>query len=185
MWHQLPTLAEKYQCSVRPIPVLFAGFLKAYGQLGPAEIEPKSDWMNRNVWRKALELGIPVNTPARHPFNPLLLLRMTATDMLASKRESLIGHLFRSIWADQIDPTGREQMIDYLEQRGFPAHHLMASANDTRVKDRVKTNTSSVWHTVDSVFPPLWWTVNYFGGLTICPTLRNSLQATIHCKQLM
>ena len=141
MWHQLPALAEKYQCSVRPIPVLFAGFLKAYGQLGPAEIEPKSAWMNRNVWRKALQLGIPFNTPARHPFNPLLLLRMTAADMPASQRESLTGHLFRSIWADQIDPTDREQMTDYLEKRGFPARNLMASANDSRVKDRVKTNT--------------------------------------------
>ena len=47
-WCRLPEIAEKHGCSVNPIPVLFAGFLKKYGQLGPAEIEPKVEWMNRN-----------------------------------------------------------------------------------------------------------------------------------------
>ena len=62
-WHVLPELAQKHTCTLRPIPVLFAGFLKAYGQLGPAEVEPKLKWMNQNVLRKATELGIRLAPP--------------------------------------------------------------------------------------------------------------------------
>ena len=84
MWHELPALAQKYDYSLQPIPVLFAGLLKAHGQLGPAEVEPKLQWMNRNVLRKAVELGIPLNAPRQHPFHPLFLLRLAAGDMTRS-----------------------------------------------------------------------------------------------------
>ena len=79
-WHLLPAIATKYGYSVRPVPVLFAGFLQEFGQLGPAEIKPKILWMNRNNLRKATLLGIPLNPPKLHPFNPLFLLRLTAHD---------------------------------------------------------------------------------------------------------
>ena len=97
MWHELPGLAEKYGYTVRPIPVLFAGFLKAYGQLGPAEVKPKLEWMNRNVLRKTIELAIPFNTPKQHPFRPLLLLRLAAADMSDAQRSWLTGVLFRGV----------------------------------------------------------------------------------------
>ena len=75
-WTQLFALAEKYGAEVEPVPVLFAGLLKAHGQLGPAEVPAKALWMARNNLRKAARLALPLNPPAFHPFNPLLALRV-------------------------------------------------------------------------------------------------------------
>ena len=57
-------------------PVLFAALLKHHGQLGPAEIAPKRDWTYRQVLWLAHTLGVELQLPARHPFNPLALLRL-------------------------------------------------------------------------------------------------------------
>lgn len=141
MWHMLPRLAERYGRRVRPIPVLFAGFLKAHGQLGPAEVVPKCDWMNRNVLRKTVELGIAFNVPKQHPFQPLLLLRMTAADMPEEQRRSLTEVLFRGVWVDKLDPNNRDQISDYLQANGLHGAPLIDAAKDSPVKLKVKTNT--------------------------------------------
>ncbi|AKJ31379.1 2-hydroxychromene-2-carboxylate isomerase [Caldimonas brevitalea] len=73
------TLPQALQgCSVQVSyqPVLFAGLLQHHGQLGPAEIEPKRLWTYRHVAWQARQLGVPLQLPAAHPFNPLPLLRL-------------------------------------------------------------------------------------------------------------
>ena len=77
-WTQLPALAKRYDLAVEPVPVLFAGLLEAYGQLGPAEVPVKAAWMAKNNLRKAVRLGIPLRPPVHHPFNPLLALRISS-----------------------------------------------------------------------------------------------------------
>ncbi len=73
---RLPHALEGLSVQVRYRPVLFAGLLRHWGQLGPAEIGPKRDWTYRQVLWQARELGLPLQLPARHPFNPLALLRL-------------------------------------------------------------------------------------------------------------
>ncbi len=140
-WHVLPGLARKYDCTLQPVPVLFAGFLEAYGQLGPAEIGPKLEWMNRNVLRKALELGIALNPPKQHPFRPLLLLRLAALEMTNEQRSQLTGILFRGVWVDKLDPNDRTAVRDYLDANNFPADDLVDRADHDVAKSKVKNNT--------------------------------------------
>lgn len=73
---RLPQALEGLSVEVRYRPVLFAALLRHWGQLGPAEIAPKRDWTYRQVLWHARELGVPLQMPARHPFNPLPLLRL-------------------------------------------------------------------------------------------------------------
>jgi 2-hydroxychromene-2-carboxylate isomerase len=47
----LKLIASRHQCSLDPIPVLFAGLLNHHGQLGPAEIPSKRDWIIKDVSR--------------------------------------------------------------------------------------------------------------------------------------
>jgi len=75
-FEQLPQALEGLSYSVDFRPVLFAGLLKHWGQKGPAEIEPKRAWTFRQIAWQAHRLGIPIETPAQHPFNPLGLLRL-------------------------------------------------------------------------------------------------------------
>lgn len=73
---QLPQALEGLSVRVHHRPVLFAGMLQHWGQKGPAEIEPKRAWTFRQVHWLAARHGIPIDTPAAHPFNPLGLLRL-------------------------------------------------------------------------------------------------------------
>ena len=70
-WIELPQLAARYGARLELVPVLFAGLLESTGLLGPAEVRPKALWMWKNNLRKATLLGVPLELPAYHPFNPL------------------------------------------------------------------------------------------------------------------
>ena len=61
---------------VELVPVLFAGLLNHYGQLGPAEIEPKRRFTYRFIVWRARKLGVPLKMPPVHPFNPLSAMRL-------------------------------------------------------------------------------------------------------------
>src|SRR5512146_708877 len=61
---------------IEPVPVLFAGLLKAAGSKGPAEIPAKRTQTYRYCTWLARTEGIPFRFPPRHPFNPLFALRL-------------------------------------------------------------------------------------------------------------
>ena len=75
-FQRLPQVLEGLSHSVAYRPLLFAGLLQHFGQKGPAEIEPKRAWTFRQVHWLASRQGVRLDTPARHPFNPLALLRL-------------------------------------------------------------------------------------------------------------
>lgn len=83
--------------SVRRVPVLFAGLLEHWGQLGPAEIVPKRRFTFRYAIWHAARLGLPLRLPPGHPFNPLRLLRLAAA---FDGRPDVVAAVFRFVWAE-------------------------------------------------------------------------------------
>src|SRR5258707_3336287 len=65
--------------SVGFVPVLFAGLLKHFGQLGPAEIPSKRRFTYRFVLWRGRPLGAPLRLPPPHPFKPPPLPRPVIT----------------------------------------------------------------------------------------------------------
>ena len=61
---------------INPKPLLFAGLLKHWGQLGPAELPGKRVHTYRLVLWQARQMGIALRFPPAHPFNPLPALRL-------------------------------------------------------------------------------------------------------------
>ncbi|WP_395669841.1 2-hydroxychromene-2-carboxylate isomerase [Rhodoferax sp.] len=106
-------------------PVLFAGLLKHHGQLGPAEIPAKRDWMHRQVRWLAQRDGIPLQFPAQHPFNPLGLLRLAvASDPAGLPNRYVCETLFRHVWVGGADAASEERLHLLTE--------LLAPARDPR-----------------------------------------------------
>ncbi len=90
------------ETSVNYIPVLFAGLLKHWGQLGPVEIERKKLFTYRHATWLADRLGVPFRVPDTHPFVPLPYLRLT----IAKQNDpELITRIFRAIWTSEDDPA--------------------------------------------------------------------------------
>jgi len=97
---QLHLLPDDVQ--IRFKPVLFAGLLNHWNNIGPAEIVPKRQWTFEHCAWLAHKHGIPMKMPAHHPFNPLPLLRLCIA--LGSTRE-VVQRLFRYVWRDGNLPT--------------------------------------------------------------------------------
>jgi 2-hydroxychromene-2-carboxylate isomerase len=138
-FERLPAALEGLSYRVDYRPVLFAGFLKHHGQLGPAEIQPKRDWTYRQVLWLAHAHGIPLQMPAAHPFNPLPLLRLA----LACGRDGVVNRyvaeaVFRHVWragADAADPQRLQALAGQLQPHREPAGE--------EVKAELKANTES------------------------------------------
>jgi 2-hydroxychromene-2-carboxylate isomerase len=80
---------------LRPRPVLFAGLLKHWGQLGPAEIPAKRRHTYRFALWQAQQLRLPMRFPPTHPFNPLPALRLA---LAADDIGQAVDLLFRHLW---------------------------------------------------------------------------------------
>lgn len=136
-FERLPQALQGVSCCVHYQPVLFAGLLKHYGQLGPAEIEPKRDWTYRQVQWLAHQLQIELQLPAAHPFNPLALLRLAAASSPQGLPNRYVTEtLFHHVWRggqDAEDPLRLQTLTDSLQPTLDP--------NGQAVKDLLKTHT--------------------------------------------
>jgi 2-hydroxychromene-2-carboxylate isomerase len=142
-WHRLPELARRFDLVVEPIPVLFAGLLEAHGQLGPAEVRPKALWMWRNNLRKAALLGIPLQPPRFHPFNPLLPLRVSSLPLDAEPRRALIDALFRAVWVEGLHPSEASVVASVAASVGLAGDEIVAAAGQPEVKSRLREQTAA------------------------------------------
>jgi 2-hydroxychromene-2-carboxylate isomerase len=140
-WIELPRLAARYGAEIEPVPVLFAGLLEAHGQLGPAEVRPKAQWMARNNLRKAALLGVPLQPPAFHPWNPLLALRVSSLPLPAASRRALIDRLFQGTWARSLHLSEPEVVAALADEAGLAGGELVARAAEPESKARLRRQT--------------------------------------------
>ena len=124
-FEHLPQALEGLSVSVVYRPVLFAGLLGHWGQKGPAEIEPKREWTFRHVAWQAHRLGLALDTPAQHPFNPLALLRLAlaCADERGTPNRYVCEQVFCHVWqggADVNDPARLAELTQRLAPRRDP-----------------------------------------------------------------
>ncbi len=133
-FHQLGRLPPNVEVTFRP--VLFAGLLNHWGQLGPAEIlAKKRHTMLLCRWR-AEKLGLPFQAPPRHPFNPLALLRLTLA--LGATREA-VGAIFDHVWAAGEDGQAPDVLAALGRRLGVA--DVPAGVSEPAVKDALRANT--------------------------------------------
>ncbi|MES2415293.1 MAG: 2-hydroxychromene-2-carboxylate isomerase [Pseudomonadota bacterium] len=173
-FEHMPEALAGISHSVSYKPVLFAGMLKHYGQLGPAEIAPKRDWTYRQVQWLAHSKGIALQMPSAHPFNPLALLRLaTACSSPAEAGASnryVCETIFRHVWqggADAADAGRLEALSQQL------ASQVRVEPEDAKVF--LKSNTEEA--IAKNVFgvPAFEVDGKIFWGLDALPMLRDYL----------
>lgn len=125
-FEHLPNALEGCSYEVQYRPVLFAGLLSHWGHKGPAEIAPKRAWTFRHIAWLSHTLGIPTQTPATHPFNPLPLLRLALAccDAGGTPNRHVVETLMRHAWrggADATDPARLGALAQALAPRRDPA----------------------------------------------------------------
>lgn len=171
-FERLPEALRGLSYSTVYKPVLFAGMLKEFGQLGPAEIAPKRDWTYRQVLWLAHSLDIPMQMPASHPFNPLVPLRLalaSAADGAAANRH-VCETIFRHIWrggADAADAQRLQSLQAQLDPRRDPQGAEVKAALQANTREAIEAGVFGV--------PAMVVDGRVFWGLDALPMLRDYL----------
>lgn len=131
---QLERFAARAQLRCRP--VLFAGLLKHWGNVGPAEIAPKRQWTFEHVAWLAHSHGIALKLPPMHPFVPLPLLRLS---IVLGNRIDVVRRLFEFVWREGHVPADAGAFAALLDELGVEPEALDAPA----VKQALRENTEA------------------------------------------
>ena len=122
--------------AVRIKPVLFAGLLGYWDNLGPAEIPAKRRQTYRYCHWLAAKRGVPFKAPPRHPFNPLAVLRLTVA---VGSDIDAVRTVFRHIWGAGHDGQDPESLRPLANSLGVD--DLEALIADPSVKAHLRRNT--------------------------------------------
>lgn len=170
-FERLPQVLEGISHVVEYRPVLFAALLGHWGQLGPAEVEPKRAWTFRHVHWLAAQHGIRLDMPAAHPFNPLPLLRLalaSSPDLAPNRR--VVEALFAHVWhggGDAADPARLAALQAMLKPAHDPA--------DAAIKARLRANTEAAIAAGVFGVPTIEFDGRLFWGLDGLAMLRDAL----------
>ena len=114
-------------------PLLFAGLLKHWGQLGPAELPSKRQWTFKHCVWQAHRDNITLNLPPEHPFNPLPLLRLC---IAAGNNATVVERLFRYVWSDGLLPGNEDAFISLCNEFSLSP----ADINTDEIKNQLLAN---------------------------------------------
>jgi 2-hydroxychromene-2-carboxylate isomerase len=141
-FERLPEAFVGLSYSVVYRPIVFGALLKHHAHKGPAEIEPKRAWTFRQVHWLAHRAGIAIETPVRHPFNPLALSRLAWATAAAGSTPNRFAceEVLRHVWiggADAEEPVRfaalRERLAPSIDPAGDEAKQRLRGATDEAI----------------------------------------------------
>ncbi len=118
-------------------PILFAAVLNAHGNIGPAEIPAKRDYIFRDVMRLAAQRGYAMQGPPTHPYNPLKALRMCSALEDREERKHFAQALMNAAWEDGRDLTDPAVLEDIAKQCDLQAKTLLLQMETPMIKQRL------------------------------------------------
>lgn len=176
-FQQLPQTLQGLSYHVDYRPVLLGALLHQNGNPGPAGIPAKRIWTYRHVEWLGQHMGIPLQMPPQHPFNPLPLLRLALqTSRDGSINRFVAESIFRHVWesgADAIDPVRLQALQTQLQAQ-------MHTGNDSvditeQAKHWLRSNTDNAGRSGIFGVPAFEAQGEVFWGLDSLPMLRDFL----------
>ena len=141
-WRNVTSLAKRYDCQIHAHPVVFGKLLDKWGQLGPAEITPKREWLHQYCLRYAALNGFAYNPPKFHPFNPLAALRMSLKEVSGDNQHRIIDAIFEGGWCRGEDLGDLPTLISLLEECAVAGNYLSQQIALPNVKQLLMDETS-------------------------------------------
>jgi 2-hydroxychromene-2-carboxylate isomerase len=177
---QLPLALQGLSVRVRYVPLLFAALLKAAGNKGPAEIAGKREWTYRQVLWQAQHLGVPLDLPSAHPFNPLALLRLgvAASDAQGCTNRWVTQQLFEHVWvggADAGDADRHAALGECLQAHVTQRGDTWRDPQGEPAKAQLRANTQAALDLGVFGVPSMVCQGRVFWGLDALPMLRDAL----------
>ena len=140
-WPRVRALCGRRGAELRITPVLLAGLLNHWGQLGPAEIIPKMLFVFKDCARKAVLYGVPLRSPRFHPFNPLTALRVSQREVAGEDQRRVVDALFGAGWGEGADLGSAGEIAAILDAAGLAGARLVQKAGEPAAKDALRAAT--------------------------------------------
>jgi 2-hydroxychromene-2-carboxylate isomerase len=153
-------------------PILFGAVLNHHGHMGPAEIPGEREWTYRQVLWQAKQMGIPLDMPLTHPFNPLSLLRLAvASSDDGAPNRYVCETIFRHVWKGGKAADDVERFAKLIE--GLAPKRDM---QEGQVKNQLKNNTEQA--IAKGVFGVPTFAIDdkLFWGLDALPMVRQYVE---------
>lgn len=173
-FERLPEELEGLSYSVEYRPVLLGALLQQHSNPGPAGIAPKRDWTYRHVTWLGHALGVPLQMPTQHPFNPLGLLRQALACSSDGRINRFVAEtLLRHVWVGGHGAMDAARLAQLAQEL---APQLQPETDSERVKALLRANTDAA--AARGVFGVPAFAVDdqLFWGLDSLPMLRAYLQ---------
>jgi len=171
-FERLPEVLEGLSYSVAYRPVLLGALLAQHANPGPAGIAPKRDWTYRHVTWLGHAHGIGLQMPARHPFNPLPLLRQAlACSDDGTINRYVAGTVLRHVWQggqDALDAGRMATLAAALAEQLRPGQDIASEAP----KALLRANTEAAQAAGVFGVPAFEVDGRLFWGLDGLPMLR-------------
>jgi 2-hydroxychromene-2-carboxylate isomerase len=140
--------------------------------MGPAEIPGKREWTYRQVVWQAKQMGVHLDTPLTHPFNPLSLLRLAvACSDEGAPNRYVCETIFRYVWQGGKEADDAERFTKLMEGQA-PKRDVQ----DPDVKNQLKNNTEQA--IAKGVFGVPTFAIDdkLFWGLDSLPMVRQYIE---------
>ncbi len=124
-------------------PFLLGAVFKAVGNTMPAKVKPKGAWMFQDLGQWADHYGVPFQMSSHFPINSLLAQRalVAARHVDADRVSAFALTLFRDYWAEDVDVSEADAVVDAAGRSGFDGANVVELASDQAIKDELRALT--------------------------------------------
>jgi 2-hydroxychromene-2-carboxylate isomerase len=124
------------------IPVSIPSVIAHFDTKGPAQIQPKRNYLFKDLLRFTKFHQIPFVTPKNLPFNSLYALRLALKEVAGVDQAKIIDIIFRAGWERGLDIGSEEVLRGVLLQQGLPVDELFLKMEAKEARLQLKNNIS-------------------------------------------
>lgn len=139
-WLKMRDFSSECHVKVNYKPVALGPLLNHWQIKGPGEVQPKREFLLKQMLRYTEANGIPFTTPKTHPFNSLYALRLCLKGVAGDHQEKVIETLWLSGWQKRIDMGEPDELLKALRENDLPADELYEKSFTKEAKIELKAN---------------------------------------------
>ena len=137
-WNWVRQNMDKYSFSFYPVPM--ASLIRSYETKGPAEIEPKRNYLFKHCLRYSEINRIPFQPPHQLPFNSLYALRMSLMENAGEEQFRVIDTIYMNGWGKGQDIGDEKFLVKILLQEGIDGNKLLENVGTKEIRNALKFN---------------------------------------------
>lgn len=122
------------------IPVTLATIITAHETKGPAQIEPKRNYLFKDILRFTKLNNIPFTTPKDLPFNSLYALRLALLSSAGDKQKEIIDAIYRAGWEEGLDIGNDDVLKTVLKDKNLYTDELIEKMESKTARIDLKAN---------------------------------------------